>query len=73
MSDAALQPSETASGDQPSSQELIRDLIANELVFAVVGPVGSGTSEIADTLETLLSAEGYKATDLLPDMSAFIS
>jgi len=37
------------------SQELLKAHSANELVFAVVGHVGSGTSSIAKTLEVLLS------------------
>ncbi len=39
--------------DVPSKapfQSTVSDLAANELVFAVVGPVGSGTSEIAERL-----------------------
>jgi len=41
-----------------SSEERSRDLVlktsSNELVFAVVGHVGSGTSYIAQSLESLL-------------------
>lgn len=36
------------------SRELVRGAAGNELFFAVVGHVGSGTSEIAETLKTLL-------------------
>ena len=36
-------------------QATVRDLAANELVFAVVGPVGSGTSEIAEALNSPLT------------------
>jgi deoxycytidylate deaminase/dephospho-CoA kinase len=43
-------------------QDAINELAANELVFAVVGPVGSGTSEIAEALEVLLAKSGYDAT-----------
>jgi deoxycytidylate deaminase/energy-coupling factor transporter ATP-binding protein EcfA2 len=35
-------------------QSAMSELTANELIFAVVGPVGSGTSEIAEALEGLL-------------------
>ena len=45
-------------------QSAVSDLAANELVFAVVGPVGSGTSEIAEALEGLLNKSGYDATVL---------
>ena len=44
-----------------ASQTLVRNLAANEFVFAVVGPVGSGTSEIADVLKGQLSTKGYRA------------
>ena len=54
-----------ASGKAPSRSILDRSA-ANELIFAVVGPVGSGTSQIARTLETLLCSSdyGYDATIL---------
>jgi len=45
-------------------QTAVSDLAANELVFAVVGPVGSGTSEIAEALESLLRKSGYDVTVL---------
>lgn len=45
-------------------QSTVGELAANELVFAVVGPVGSGTSEIAHALEGLLNDSGYDATVL---------
>ncbi len=38
-----------------SSQTEIRESAANEFVFAVVGHVGSGTSEIAKLLKSVLS------------------
>ncbi|HEY0479331.1 MAG TPA: anti-phage dCTP deaminase, partial [Kofleriaceae bacterium] len=41
-----------------SSQTAIRESAANEVVFAVVGHVGSGTSEVAKLLKTLLSHPG---------------
>jgi hypothetical protein len=54
------------SGDlgQAPFQSAVTDLMANELVFAVVGPVGSGTSEIAEALEGLLNDCGYDAAIL---------
>lgn len=38
----------------------LRDLKANELIFAVVGPVGSGTSEVASALAGLLGKDSYR-------------
>ena len=40
----------------PVSREVVLQEAANELVFAVVGHVGSGTSEIANALKGLLEA-----------------
>jgi adenylylsulfate kinase-like enzyme len=54
------------------SKGMVQDNAANELVFAVVGHVGSGTSFIARRLQTILSESGYnatilKATDILSE------
>lgn len=50
----------------------LRDLNANELVFAVVGPVGSGTSWVAESLRGVLGNDTYdmeaqiiKASDVI--------
>lgn len=43
------------------SRAVVQALAANELVFAVVGPVGSGTTTVAESLEALLTARGYRA------------
>lgn len=43
------------------ARELVRELVSREIVFGVVGPVGSGTSEIAEALEKFLSDAGYDA------------
>ena len=40
-------------------QTAVSELAANEMIFAVVGPVGSGTSEIAEALESLLAQPRY--------------
>lgn len=40
-------------------QAAVSELAANEMIFAVVGPVGSGTSEIAEALESLLGQPRY--------------
>ena len=45
-------------------QATMSELVANEMIFAVVGPVGSGTSEIAEALESLLTRSGYDTTIL---------
>lgn len=37
-------------GSQNSSSLVLKDLMANELIFAVVGPAGSGTSWVANAL-----------------------
>jgi deoxycytidylate deaminase len=63
-------PSRQNNPKDTSYQGTVRELIANELVFAVVGPVGSGTSEIAVSLKNLLQNDGYhveivKARELL--------
>ncbi|MBM7117817.1 anti-phage dCTP deaminase [Archangium primigenium] len=43
------------------AQELFKEHASNELVFAVVGHVGSGTSFIAEALQNLLSSrKGYE-------------
>jgi deoxycytidylate deaminase len=54
-----------AAGQNPAPyQAAMSEFAANEMIFAVVGPVGSGTSEIAEALETLLSKSGYDTTIL---------
>lgn len=50
--------------DNEPYQGAVSEFAANELVFGVVGPVGSGTSEIAQALESLLQKAGYDATVL---------
>jgi len=47
-----------AGGD---ATELLKQLAANEYVFAVVGPAGSGTSWVAGALEKLLAKAGIQA------------
>lgn len=54
LSSRASKPKRTA------SQVLVQRLVANEIVFAVVGPVGSGTSEIAEALEIFLKDKGFQ-------------
>ena len=64
MSVTSLKQKPSGDSDQAPFQSAVTDLMANELVFAVVGPVGSGTSEIAEALEGLLNDSGYDATIL---------
>ncbi|MFV1976985.1 MAG: anti-phage dCTP deaminase [Candidatus Scalindua sp.] len=44
-------------GTTPDSRKIVLEHAANELVFGVVGHVGSGTTQIAETLKGLLSDE----------------
>ena len=57
-------PAKNIQGSSFSSGTALDNLAANELVFAVVGPVGSGTSRIAEQLESLLKGMGYDAVIL---------
>ena len=54
-------PALNLTGSVDPSASALDSLAANELVFAVVGPVGSGTSMIAKQLETLLAQAHYDA------------
>lgn len=68
---AVSKPSSLAS--HFDSKEVVQDHTANELVFAVVGHVGSGTSLIARALQRILGASGYqtsilKATGVISDI-----
>lgn len=56
MSDGLVQiRTGAAPRSRQRSQELLRAHVANELVFAVVGHVGSGTTAIAKALEVVLT------------------
>ena len=57
---ASLPANAVKATTKPSGEEVIKSLISNEIVFAVVGAVGSGTSEIANSLRALLEVRGYK-------------
>ncbi|MGP8444169.1 anti-phage dCTP deaminase [Burkholderia vietnamiensis] len=52
--------------------QLLKRFAANEYVFAVVGPAGSGTSWVADALASLLSRAGIQA-EILKASSAIES
>jgi deoxycytidylate deaminase len=53
-----------ASPDAPkgarSSQKVIAESVANELIFGIVGHVGSGTTTIAETLQKTLQAQSSR-------------
>jgi hypothetical protein len=54
----SLEPSIKGPRSSTESRNLVLREAANEFVFAVVGHVGSGTSEIANSLKALLEADG---------------
>lgn len=64
MSAALDRTSMRSSEEEGQSRAILDGLAANELIFAVVGPVGSGTSEIAGALRELLEKNCYDATIL---------
>jgi deoxycytidylate deaminase len=51
-------------GRSKSARDVVRDHASQELIFGVVGPIGSGTSEVAESLLTILSGKGYEAAIL---------
>ena len=61
MSVSSLKKKNAPTAIDAPFQSAVGALASNELVFAVVGPVGSGTSEIAEKLESLLNGAGYDA------------
>lgn len=67
---ASIAPVTPIAGDHSDIEALVRGMVSNEIVFGVVGPVGSGTSEIAETLDSYLRDSGYgsrvfKARDVI--------
>lgn len=50
-------PLPAAAGAKLGARRILREAAANEYVFAVVGHVGSGTSEIAEILKAVMSEE----------------
>lgn len=54
MSEPAIAAKPANDAAEPSAKEKVLGNAANEIVFAVVGHVGSGTSEIAVQLRLLL-------------------
>ncbi len=64
MSVTPLKRETLLSGSKAPFQSAVSELASNELVFAVVGPVGSGTSEIAEALEAELTRLQYDSSVL---------
>lgn len=58
--------------EQKKAADKVRELAARESVFAVVGPVGSGTSYIAAALEEALKQQSY-ATKIIKARDAIAS
>ncbi|MGF6540554.1 anti-phage dCTP deaminase [Paraburkholderia youngii] len=72
MSAVARKIFNIAADAQKSSNLVIKDLVANELVFAVVGPAGSGTSWVAKALAERVKSDEVeitviKASDVILD------
>lgn len=77
MSEPAIAATAANDATEPSAKEKVLGNAANEIVFAVVGHVGSGTSEIASQLRQLLmqgqlpggafDAEIIKARDVIEE------
>lgn len=67
---------DVANDTQPTNaSDLIKQLASHEIVFGVVGPVGSGTSEVAEALNDFLGKHGYdsnifKARDVITEWAA---
>ncbi|WP_380785051.1 hypothetical protein [Sphingomonas sp. R86521] len=65
-----LKPAAANDAQPRDAHEIVRKLVSREFIFGVVGPVGSGTSEVAETLENFLSNASYdvvilKARDII--------
>jgi deoxycytidylate deaminase len=60
MSTNPEKSSQESLSNKAPADSVLRDLNANELVFAVVGPIGSGTSWVAGALSSLLTSEYYE-------------
>jgi len=64
MSVTPLKQKPQSAPGKAAFQAAVTELAANELIFAVVGPVGSGTTEIAEALRELIDESGYDTTIL---------
>ena len=76
MNVAALKPGKaTSSPTGVDSESIIKKARSNEVFFAVVGPVGAGSSRVVDSLRRALEASRYepvtiKASDLIREWAA---
>lgn len=59
VADRQLKVVAPRSGNTPDAKQKVLSHASNELIFSVVGHVGSGNSEIATTLQALLKDEGF--------------
>lgn len=71
---AALQKQPANDQRRRDARELVSELVSREIVFGVVGAVGSGTSEVAEALKQFLDDAGYvaeiiKARDVIADLA----
>ena len=55
----ASNPQQAANDERKDATDLVNELVTKELVFAVVGPVGAGSSAIAEALREFLSDSDY--------------
>jgi ABC-type uncharacterized transport system ATPase subunit len=75
MINMATKPNIAANDVQfKDARDLVRRLVSKEIIFGVVGPVGSGTSEVADALYDFLAKEKYnpivlKARDVIAEIA----
>lgn len=59
MATAATAPANDAS--PTPAHEIVDQLVSKEIIFGVVGPVGSGTSEVALALDRFLRSAGFES------------
>lgn len=72
---AAAKPTSAPTRGSAGSRQLVREHTSPEVIFAVVGPIGSGTSEVCETLEKLLIENGFrvavlKAREIIEDWAS---
>ena len=56
MAEAAVKIATVAQKSGSDAQEMVAEHVSNEIVFAVVGHVGSGNTKVAETLRDVLQA-----------------
>ena len=47
-----------------NSQKVIAESVANEIIFGIVGHVGSGTTTVAETLKNILEFKGLRQAQI---------